>query len=101
MVNAIMQRHINDLLAELGDSVSAIAAELERREIRGLPGAPSACPIARYLKTRDVPVTFVSTLRATVRGEDYDMPDPAGYFVAAFDDDPDSFAGVAEVSGEW
>lgn len=96
-MNVTMQRHINDLLAELGDSVPAIAAELERREIRGEPGVPDACPIAHYLKTRDVPVDFVTCLRIEVRGADYDTPDPIADFVGAFDEEPDSFPGIVEV----
>ncbi len=87
-----MQNHLNDLLAELGENVEAVAAELERREIRGVPGVPDACPIARYLKTRDVRVTYVSGMFIEVLGESYDMPDTAGDFVGEFDEDPDRFA---------
>lgn len=96
-MNATLQRHISELLAELGANVPAIAMELERREIQGVPGVPDACPIARYLKTRDVPVNFVTALRIEVRGDDYDIPAVIADFVCAFDDDPDDFPGIVEV----
>jgi hypothetical protein len=91
-----MQIHLNTLLAELGGDVEAISAELERREIRGIPGAPDSCPIARYLKTRDVRVTFVSGMRITVQDDDYDTPRAVANFVRDFDFDPDAFSALVD-----
>jgi hypothetical protein len=93
-----MQNHLNDLLAELGEEVEAIAAELERREIRGTPGQPHSCPIAHYLKTRDVRVNYVSSMCIEVLDERYDMPDATGDFVGEFDEDPDRFPALVEPS---
>lgn len=91
-----MQKHLNTLLAELGDTVPAITADLARREIRGVPRVPDACPIARYLKSRDVRVTFVSGLGIEVGGQRYDMPGAPGDFVCEFDEVPDAFPEVLE-----
>ena len=99
--NAVkMKARTARLLTDLGGNLDEVAATLGRLGIRGVPGKPDRCPVARYLQANDIRVSYVSSLHAELgnprSGVEVLMPDPAAEFICDFDETPQRYPNLIE-----
>lgn len=77
------------LLGTLGSTADEIADKLEKLGIRGVPGEPSGCPIANWLKAEVADTYDVDVQNETVvvnEGVECATPSAVEGFIVRFDD---------------
>jgi len=80
---------ITKLLGELGDSGKEIATKLLALNCKGVRCHMGQCPIATYLKSKDIMVAvsaaFVAPYVGARRADSMHTPGPIATFIEAFD----------------
>jgi hypothetical protein len=91
MPETITPERVSELLRALGNTADEVAETLRAGGFRGTQADAAACPIACYLKARDVDVIGVryENLKVRITGRIHllTMPDAAGEFAEEFDSD--------------
>lgn len=86
------QAAAESFLADLGDTANEVADSLRQMSVKGTPGNPCECPVARAMDTRlggewSV-INRATKFEAGVEWEDrvkVTVPDPVRKFIMAFD----------------
>lgn len=87
------------LLENLGETSADVARVLAEKNVRGLIGTCSHCPIANYLH-QEAEAIGVSVNRGgiTVRGMQFTTPRPVAAFIDAFDDN--AYQGLIRIADD-